>query len=117
MYGTMDPGFRRGDVLEETMFYVYILASKPQGTLYIGVTRDLIRRAREHKTEAVPGFTKKYSVHQLVYFEAHDSIEAAITREKQMKEWKRAWKIELLEKENPRWEDLYPALAANSGAR
>jgi putative endonuclease len=99
------------------MFYVYILASKPQGTLYIGVTKDLVRRAHEHRTGVVAGFTKKYSVHRLVHFEAHDSIEAAITREKQMKEWRRAWKIELLEKENPRWEDLYPVLAANSGAR
>lgn len=99
------------------MFYVYILASRPRGTLYIGVTNDLIRRVYEHRTDSVSGFTKKYSVHRLVYFEAHDSIEAAITREKQMKEWKRAWKIEVLEKENPRWEDLYPALAASSGAR
>jgi len=98
------------------MFYVYILASKPQGTLYIGVTKDLVRRTHEHRTDAVAGFTKKYAVHRLVYFEAHDSIEAAITREKQMKEWKRVWKIELLEKENPRWEDLYPAIAS-SGAR
>lgn len=98
-------------------YYVYLLASRPQGTLYIGVTNDLTRRVHEHKTDAVPGFTKKYAIHRLVYFETHDSIEAAIVREKQIKEWKRDWKIQLLEKENPRWEDLYPSIAMNAGAR
>jgi len=101
----------------DVAYYVYLLASRPQGTLYIGVTNDLIRRVHEHKTGTVPGFTKKYSIHRLVYFETHDSIEAAIVREKQMKEWKRDWKIKLLEKENPRWEDLYPGVAINGGAR
>jgi putative endonuclease len=97
--------------------YVYILASRPRGTLYIGVTSDLIRRVHEHRSKAVPGFTKKYGVHRLVYFETFGDIESAILREKQMKEWKRAWKIKLLEAENPFWEDLYPALAAESVVR
>lgn len=78
-------------------YYVYILASKPSGTLYIGVTNDLIRRVHEHKDGNVPGFTKTYGVHRLVYFEVHDDIEAAIVHEKQMKEWRRAWKIKRIE--------------------
>ncbi len=99
------------------MAYVYILASRPQGTLYIGVTNDLIRRVHEHRTKAVRGFTRKYAVHRLVYFETFDDIEAAALREKQMKEWKRTWKIRLLESQNPRWEDLYPSLASESVVR
>lgn len=91
-------------------YYIYVLASKPHGTLYIGVTNDLVRRVHEHRTDAVPGFTKKYGVHSLVYFEISDSIEAAIQREKQMKVWKRAWKIQLIEKSNAEWRDLYPTL-------
>ena len=88
-------------------FFVYILASKKNGTLYIGVTNDLVRRIHEHRTHAVSGFTEKYDVTQLVYFEATDNIEAAIIREKRMKEWQRAWKIELIERDNPDWRDLY----------
>lgn len=88
-------------------YYVYILASKKNGVLYIGVTGDLIKRVWEHKNNLVQGFTKRYFVHRLVYFEATTDIESAILRETQLKKWNRAWKIELLEKENPNWEDLY----------
>ena len=87
--------------------YVYLLASKPYGTLYIGVTSDLVQRVWQHREHCVPGFTTKYNVSQLVWFETHEDIMEAITREKQMKEWKRAWKIELIQKANPHWRDLY----------
>jgi len=93
------------------MFYVYLLASKPHGTLYVGVTSDLIRRVFEHKSKAVPGFTARYRVDTLVWFEAHNSIQAAIRREKQIKEWKREWKFNLIERDNPHWIDLYLDLA------
>jgi putative endonuclease len=86
---------------------VYILASKRNGTLYIGATSDLIKRVWEHKNGMVEGFTKRYSVHRLVWYEMHESIESAITREKRIKEWKRTWKLELIESANPEWEDLY----------
>ncbi len=92
-------------------YYVYILASGVGGTLYIGVTNDLVRRIHEHQTNAVPGFTRRYRVHRLVYFETLDSIDAAITREKQLKRWNRAWKVQLIEELNPNWDDLYPAIA------
>lgn len=94
----------------DRIYYVYILASRIGGTLYIGVTNDLLRRVGEHREGVVAGFTKKYRVHRLVYFEVFDDIEAAITREKQLKGWNRAWKIRLIEKDNPNWDDLYPAL-------
>jgi len=87
--------------------YVYILASERNGTLYIGVTSDLIKRIHEHKEAVVEGFTKDYSVKTLVYYEPHDSIESAIHRETQMKKWNRQWKLELIEKDNPEWKDLY----------
>jgi putative endonuclease len=80
---------------------VYILASKRNGTLYIGVTSDLQKRTWEHKSNTVEGFTKKHGVHQLIYYELHDDMVSAITREKQMKKWDRAWKLELIEKHNP----------------
>ena len=96
------------------LFFVYILASQPHGTLYIGSTPDLIRRIWEHKTKAVPGFSAKYGVDRLVWFEAHESIAAAAKREKQIKKWKRAWKISLIEKDNPNWVDLWPGLAVGS---
>ena len=89
---------------------VYILASDRNGTLYVGVTSDLIKRVWEHKNDLVPGFTKRYSVHELVWYELHDSMESAIAREKAIKEWKRQWKLELIERENPEWKDLYPGL-------
>jgi putative endonuclease len=87
--------------------YVYILASKPYGTLYTGVTGDLIQRVWQHREHCVAGFTSRYAVDQLVWYETHEDIMAAITREKQIKEWKRAWKIELIQKDNPHWRDLY----------
>ena len=87
-------------------YYIYILASKRNGTLYIGITNDLTRRVFEHKTGLVNGFTKKYSVNKLVYFESTSDVNAAILREKRLKKWKRQWKIELIEKSNPDWNDL-----------
>lgn len=88
-------------------YYVYLLASERNGTLYVGVTSDLIRRVYEHKNNLVGGFTEKYHVHRLVYFEVTEDIHSAIKREKQIKKWNRAWKIELIEKNNPEWKDLY----------
>ena len=86
--------------------YLYIMASKPRGTLYIGVTSDLVKRDYEHKHDLADGFTKKYGVHMLVYYEVHEDIRETIQRESQMKAWKRGWKIELIEKFNPTWKDL-----------
>lgn len=91
-------------------YYVYMLASRKNGTLYIGVTNDLLKRVYEHKNNLIEGFTNKYSVHNLVYYEQHNDIGKAITREKQIKKWKRQWKIELLELDNPEWKDLYTEL-------
>ena len=88
-------------------YYVNILASKKNGTLYIGVTSDIIKRVHEHKNNIVDGFTKKYSVHTLVYYEQTNDVESALLREKQLKKWNRSWKLELIEKENPQWNDLY----------
>jgi putative endonuclease len=93
-------------------YWVYILASRIGGTLYIGVTNDLVRRVYQHRETSVRGFTKKYQVHRLVYFEQFSTAEAAIQREKRVKKWKRSWKIDLIEKENPNWDDLYPGIAA-----
>ena len=92
------------------MPYIYLLASQKYGTLYIGVTRDLIKRVYEHKSGVVPGFTRQYNVKLLVWYQQCDSIVSAIQREKQMKAWKRDWKISLIEQTNPDWHDLYPAL-------
>jgi len=89
---------------------VYILASKPHGTLYIGVTSNLVARIYQHKADLVTGFSQRYSVHRLVYIELHQEMYAAITREKQLKRWKREWKIRLIEEKNPNWQDLYPEL-------
>ena len=86
---------------------VYILASKQNGTLYIGVTSDIIKRIWEHKNNIIEGFTKYYNVHQLVWYEMHGSMESAIIREKRLKEWKRKWKLKLIESSNPNWDDLY----------
>ena len=88
-------------------YFVYILSSQRNGTLYIGVTNDLTKRVYEHKNNLVEGFTKKYEVHLLVYFEEFHNIDEAITREKQLKRWKRAWKLRLIESSNPEWNDLY----------
>jgi putative endonuclease len=88
-------------------YYVYIMASERNGTLYIGVTNNLIKRVYEHKNNLVKGFTQKYQVHLLVYYEITPNITAAITREKQLKHWNRAWKLRLIEENNPDWKDLY----------
>ncbi|MGA2173062.1 MAG: GIY-YIG nuclease family protein [Sedimentisphaerales bacterium] len=88
-------------------YFVYILASKRNGTLYIGVTNNLLKRVDEHKNNLIPGFTNKYGVHNLVYYERYNDIYDAIAREKRMKKWKREWKMELIEKSNPEWRDLY----------
>jgi len=87
-------------------YYIYILASKRNGTLYIGVTNDLDRRVNEHKSKIVEGFTKKYNVDKLVYCEEYNNVEDALKREKQLKKWNRKWKLELIEKSNPEWTDL-----------
>ena len=87
-------------------YYVYILTNKKNGTLYIGVSNDLERRVFEHKNELVEGFSKKYGLKRLVYFESYQYVNDAILREKRLKKWKRQWKINLIEKENPNWNDL-----------
>ena len=92
-------------------YFVYILASKRNGTLYVWVTNNLGKRAYEHKDNLIEGFTKKYNVHNLVYYERHDDINSAITREKRIKKWERRWKLELIEKFNPEWHDLYSNLS------
>ena len=92
-------------------YYVYILASRRNGTLYTGVTNDLVRRVYEHRTDAADGFTKKYGVHKLVWFESTDDVTAAIQREKTIKKWNRQWKLALIEKDNPDWNDLYDEIA------
>lgn len=89
---------------------VYMLASKKNGTLYTGVTSDLVKRVWEHKNEQAEGFTKKYGVHRLVYFEPHEDMNVAITREKQIKKWNRLWKLRLIEEQNPEWNDLYETI-------
>ena len=89
----------------------YILASQKRGTLYVGVTSNLVKRVWEHKNDVVEGFTSQCGVHTLVWYEVHDNMESAIIREKRLKDWRRAWKVELVEKENPGWVDLYDQLA------
>jgi putative endonuclease len=96
----------------EKDFYVYVLASKRNGTLYVGVRSALVQRVWQHKTKAVAGFTARYGVDQLVYFEAHGDATGAIQRDKQLKKWRRAWKIQLIEERNPQWRDLYPEIAS-----
>lgn len=88
-------------------FYVYILTNDRDGTLYTGITNNLIRRVYEHKNGEIEGFTKKYETNKLVYFEETPDVQSAITREKRIKKWRRSWKIELIEKDNPQWRDLY----------
>jgi len=92
-------------------FYPYILARRRHGTLYIGVTNDLVRRTYEHRIKAVPGFTKRYAVDRLVYYEIFDDPVSAITRENQMKKWRQDWKIALIEEQNPDWRDLFDSIA------
>jgi putative endonuclease len=91
-------------------FYVYLLTSRRHGTLYLGVTNDLVRRMHEHKSRSIPGFTARYGVQRLVRFEIYDDPTAAISREKELKKWRRDWKIRLIEEQNLEWRDLYPAL-------
>jgi putative endonuclease len=93
--------------MKTTQSYIYILSNKKNGTLYIGVTSDLTKRIYEHKQKVINGFSKQYSLDKLVYYEVIDDIKTAIKREKQLKKWNRAWKIELIEKENSEWYDLY----------
>ena len=90
---------------------VYILASERNGTLYVGVTSNLVKRVWEHKNDLVQGFTKRYGVHTLVWYESHETMESTIARERAIKEWRRAWKLELIEERNPAWRDLYEELA------
>ena len=96
----------------ERYYWVYILASTIGGTLYVGVTNDLVRRVYEHRMGVIAGFTKKYAIHRLVYIEPHTDIEAAIRRERTLKKWNRAWKIRLIEEHNPNWDDLYPQISS-----
>jgi putative endonuclease len=98
-------------VVKSDCYFVYILASKKNGTLYIGVTNNLLNRIHQHNTKQVKGFTEKYSVNHLVYFEQYRNIGDAINREKQMKRWKRQWKINLIKKDNPQWNDLSEKLS------
>ena len=91
-------------------YYVYILASRRDGAIYVGITNDIVRRVYEHRMKAVPGFTAKYNITQLVWFETYDDPVSAITREKELKKWKRAWKVQLIEAENPQWHDLYESI-------
>jgi putative endonuclease len=88
-------------------YYVYILASRKDGTIYLGVTNDLIRRIYEHRIKAIRSFTSKYNITRLVWFEVYDDPISAISREKELKKWKRIWKVQLIEAKNPRWNDLY----------
>jgi putative endonuclease len=97
---------------KERLYCVYILASKIGGTLYVGVTSDLVQRIYQHKSDVIAGFTKRYGVHRLVYFEVHHDIEEAILREKRMKKWNRAWKVQLIEESNPNWDDLYHSISS-----
>jgi len=89
---------------------VYLLASQRNGTLYVGVTSDLVNRVWQHRTDEMDGFSKKYNVHLLVWYEQHPSMESAIIREKAIKKWKRAWKVVLIEESNPDWGDLWPMI-------
>jgi putative endonuclease len=91
--------------------YVYILANKKHGTLYLGVTNDLVRRVYEHKSKSVEGFSKRYDIDRLVWFEVYDDAVTAITREKDLKKWRRDWKVRLIEESNPNWDDLYLGIA------
>ena len=92
-------------------YYVYLLASDRNGTLYLGVTNDIVRRVYEHKSKVVAGFTKRYAVDRLVWFEIYDDPSTAVAREKEVKKWRRAWKIRLIEEQNPQWIDLYPQIS------
>ncbi|HEV8465447.1 MAG TPA: GIY-YIG nuclease family protein [Pseudolabrys sp.] len=92
-------------------FFVYILASKPNGTLYIGMTDDLVKRVWQHRNDSIPGFTQRYAVKMLVWYESYESRESAFMRERRLKKWNRAWKLALIEQENPSWRDLWTELS------
>jgi putative endonuclease len=104
-------GRSRSVRMAEKSYWVYILASGRIGTLYIGITSDLVRRVYQHRAKLTRGFTARYGVIRLVHFEQFDDPENAIRREKRLKKWKRSWKIDLIEKHNPQWDDLYPVIA------
>jgi putative endonuclease len=91
-------------------YYVYILASRKDGAVYVGITNDIVRRVYEHRTKAVPGFTSKYNITRLVWFEIYDDPISAISREKELKKWRRAWKVQLIAAQNPDWNDLYESI-------
>jgi putative endonuclease len=91
-------------------YYVYILASRKDGAIYVGITNDIVRRIYEHRIKAVRGFTSKYNITRLVWFEIHDDPISAISREKKLKKWKRAWKVQLVETQNPQWNDLHESI-------
>lgn len=99
---------------EPRSYFVYILASRRNGTFYVGVTNNLLRRVQEHKDGVFEGFTKKYGVHMLVHYEQGESIEGAILRERQLKSWRRSWKLSLIEETNPEWRDLYDEIVGAS---
>src|SRR5471030_2721350 len=96
--------------MKQHQYYVYIMASKPNGTLHIGVTNNLVRRVYEHKNGLISGFTKKYNIKLLVYFEIYEYVYHALQREKTLKQWQRAWKIQAIEERKPHWKDLYETL-------
>jgi putative endonuclease len=93
-------------------YYVYIVASRKDGAIYLGITNDIVRRIYEHRTKATPGFTSKYNITLLVWFEIYDDPVSAISREKELKKWRRAWKIQLIETQNPGWDDLYESICS-----
>ena len=96
--------------MSEKYYYVYVLANKPRGTTYVGVTSNLVERVWQHKQEQADGFTKRYGLKSLVWYEQHEDVQEAILREKQIKNWNRLWKIELIESGNPEWNDLYETI-------
>jgi putative endonuclease len=106
------PGMTTERAIEGMSYYVYILASRKDGAIYIGMTNDLVRRVYEHRTKAVPSFTSKYKITRLVWFEIYDDPISAITREKELKKWKRSWKAQLIETRNPEWNDLYESICS-----
>ena len=108
MFLSFQPDWKSQNYFNEIKnYYVYIMTNKPNGTLYVGVTNDLVRRSYEHRNSLIDGFTKKYNLKMLVYFEVFDRVEDAILREKRSKKWNRQWKIDMIEKFNPDWLDLY----------
>jgi putative endonuclease len=100
----------KSSTIKVMAYYVYILASRKDGATYIGVTNDLVRRIYEHRIKAVPGFSSRYDITRLVWFEIYDDPISAISREKELKKWKRSWKVELIEAQNPAWDDLYESI-------